>query len=54
MDYRKILQQAIDLHIHIGPEIIPRKFTLPELVDYEKGKLRGVGVKNHFFPTIAM
>lgn len=54
MDYRKILQQAIDLHIHIGPEIIPRKFTLPELVDYEKGKLKGVGVKNHFFPTIAM
>jgi len=54
MDYRKILQQAIDLHVHIGPEIIPRKFTLPELVDYEKGKLRGVGVKNHFFPTIAM
>lgn len=54
MDYHKILQQAIDLHIHIGPEIIPRKFTLPELVDYEKGKLKGVGVKNHFFPTITM
>lgn len=54
MNYQKILQQAIDLHIHIGPEIIPRKFTLPELVDYEKGKLKGVGVKNHFFPTIAM
>lgn len=54
MNYQKILQQAIDLHIHIGPEIIPRKFILPELVDYEKGKLKGVGVKNHFFPTIAM
>lgn len=54
MDYRKILQQAIDLHIHIGPEIIPRKFTLSELINYEKGKLKGVGVKNHFFPTIAM
>ena len=54
MDYREILQQAIDLHVHIGPEIIPRKFTLPELLDYEKGKLKGVGVKNHFFPTVAM
>ena len=54
MDYQNILQQAIDLHIHIGPEIIPRKFTLPELVDYEKGKLKGIGVKNHFFSTIAM
>lgn len=54
MDYQEILKQAIDLHIHIGPEMIPRKFTLPELISYEKGKLRGVGVKNHFFPTIAM
>lgn len=54
MNYREILRQAIDLHVHIGPEIIPRRFTLSELVDYEKGKLKGVGVKNHFFPTIAM
>ncbi|PIS38957.1 MAG: hypothetical protein COT34_00955 [Candidatus Nealsonbacteria bacterium CG08_land_8_20_14_0_20_43_11] len=54
MNYQEILQQAIDLHIHIGPEIIPRKFTLSELLDYEKGKLKGVGIKNHFFPTVAM
>lgn len=54
MDYQKILQQAIDLHIHIGPEIIPRKFLLPELINYEKGKIKGIGVKNHFFPTVAM
>jgi len=52
--YQEILKQAIDLHVHIGPEMIPRKFTLPELINYEKSKLRGVGVKNHFFPTIAM
>ena len=54
MDYQKILKQAIDLHVHIAPEIIPRKFTLQELVVYETGKLKGVGVKNHFFPTVAM
>jgi hypothetical protein len=54
MDYRKIVQQAIDLHVHIGPEIVPRKFTLPQLIAYEAGKLKGVGVKNHFFPTAAM
>ena len=52
MDYKKIIQNAIDLHVHIGPEIIPRKFTLSQLLEYEKGKLKGVGVKNHFFPTI--
>jgi hypothetical protein len=54
MNCQKILKQAIDLHVHIGPEIIPRKFTLPELVNYERGKIRGMGVKNHFFPTTAM
>lgn len=54
MNNQKILQQSIDLHVHIGPEIIPRKFTLPELLICEKGKLKGVGVKNHFFPTRAM
>ncbi|NQU83447.1 MAG: hypothetical protein HQ536_01930 [Parcubacteria group bacterium] len=54
MDYSKILQQAIDLHVHIGPEIIPRKFLLAELLKYEEGKLKGVGVKNHFFSTVVM
>jgi len=54
MEYPEILKQAIDLHVHIGPEIIPRRFTLAELIAYEKSKLKGVGVKNHFFPTRAM
>lgn len=54
MNYKKLLQQAIDLHVHIGPEIIPRKFTLGELLKTEKNKLRGIAIKNHFFPTIAM
>ncbi|MCK9345402.1 MAG: DUF6282 family protein [Candidatus Pacebacteria bacterium] len=54
MNYKEILREAIDLHVHVGPEIIPRRFTIPELVKYETGKLKGIGVKNHFFPTIAM
>lgn len=54
MEYQNILQQAIDLHIHIGPEIIPRKFDLPKLLKLEKGKLKGLGVKNHFFTTSSM
>lgn len=53
MDFTKILQKSIDLHVHIGPEIIPRKFSLAELIKYETGKLGGFGVKNHFFPTVA-
>jgi hypothetical protein len=51
---KKIIRQSIDLHVHIGPEVIPRKFDLDELIKYEKGKIRGMGVKNHFFPTVAM
>ncbi|OGH67406.1 MAG: hypothetical protein A3B90_03080 [Candidatus Magasanikbacteria bacterium RIFCSPHIGHO2_02_FULL_41_13] len=54
MNIQKIIQQSIDLHVHVGPEIIPRKFTIPELAQYEKGKLKGIAVKNHFFPTVAM
>lgn len=54
MNYKEIIKQAIDLHVHIGPEIIPRRFTLSELLDCEKGKIKGVGVKNHFFSTVAM
>jgi DNA-directed RNA polymerase subunit L len=54
MNYKKILKQSIDLHVHIGPEIIPRRFVLSELLNYEAGKIKGVGIKNHFFPTVAM
>jgi len=54
MKYKKILQQSIDLHIHVGPEIIPRKFDLSKLLKLEKGRLKGVGVKNHFFATSSM
>jgi hypothetical protein len=52
MNYENILRQTIDLHVHVGPEIIPRKFDIKELANFEKGKLRGVAVKNHFFPAI--
>ncbi|MEK6839455.1 MAG: DUF6282 family protein, partial [Nanoarchaeota archaeon] len=48
----EIIKNAVDLHVHIGPEIIPRKFTLPDLVEYEKGKIKTIAVKNHFFPTV--
>ncbi len=53
MNYGSILKQAIDLHVHIGPEVIDRRFDLARLLDYESGKLKGVAVKNHFFATVA-
>ncbi|MEK9143511.1 MAG: DUF6282 family protein [Patescibacteria group bacterium] len=47
-----IIRRSIDLHVHIGPEIIPRKFTVPTLITEETGNIAGMALKNHFFPTV--
>ena len=51
MKIKDIIKQSIDIHVHIGPEIIPRKFTVSDLIKSEKGKIRGMVLKNHFYPT---
>lgn len=48
---QKIIQQAIDIHVHIGPEIIPRKYNVFSLIKEESGKIGGCVLKNHFYPT---
>lgn len=49
---KNLIRRSIDLHVHIGPEIIPRKFNSVEsLVKAEKGKIKGLALKNHFYPT---
>lgn len=45
------IKNFIDLHMHIGPEVIPRKFTVQELVEEENGRIRGMALKNHFYST---
>ncbi len=48
----QLIKSAIDLHYHIGPEIIPRKYNnAAELVKNIEGKLSGIALKNHFYPT---
>lgn len=47
-----IIKQAIDIHVHIGPEIIPRKYTVSSLIRTEQGKIGGFVLKNHFYPTV--
>jgi len=49
----ELVRQTIDLHVHVGPEIIPRKYTATTLVCSEIGRLRGAVMKNHFYPTTA-
>lgn len=46
-----VIRQGVDLHVHIGPEIIPRKYTVEKLLRSEKGKIAGMVLKNHFYPT---
>lgn len=48
---KDIIRQAYDLHVHIGPEIIPRKFTVDTLIQREDGRIGGIALKNHFYPT---
>lgn len=49
---QNIISQAIDLHYHIGPEVIPRKYSnISDLVRDQTGKISGLALKNHFYPT---
>lgn len=45
---KKIIKQAIDIHVHIGPEVIPRKYNVKSLIKAENGKIGGLVLKNHF------
>jgi hypothetical protein len=56
MDYKiiEIVKRAYDLHVHIGPEVIPRKFTAQSLEIAEKDNLAGCVLKNHYYSSAAM
>ena len=49
-----MIRLAYDLHVHIGPEIIPRKYTANSLGLDQGGKLTGCALKNHFYATSPM
>lgn len=52
MTIDSIIRRSIDLHVHIGPEIIPRKFTVPTVIAQQTGRIAGMALKNHFFSTV--
>ncbi len=49
-----LVKDSYDLHFHIGPDILPRKYTVEDLIREESGRIRGVALKSHSFPTIAL
>lgn len=48
---KDIIRQAIDVHLHVGPEVIPRRYTVQKFITEETGKIGGAVFKNHFYPT---
>lgn len=46
------VKKFIDLHVHIGPEILPRKYNVSEIIKNQTGKLKGLVLKSHFYPTM--
>ncbi len=49
---KQLVAEAVDLHFHVGPDILPRKYTVESFVNEEQGKIKGVCFKAHSFPTV--
>ena len=45
---------VIDMHVHIGPELLRRRYTSMTLAEEARREGIGVVMKNHFQPTTAM
>ena len=52
-EVEELIREAYDLHMHVGPDILPRKYTVNKLIAEEEGKIAGVALKSHCFPTIS-
>src|SRR3989344_9618510 len=52
MNIQKIISGSVDLHVHVGPDIIPRKFDVGGLVSLESRKISAICAKSHFFPIL--
>ncbi|MDY6854885.1 MAG: DUF6282 family protein [Thermodesulfobacteriota bacterium] len=50
IDY--MIKNSYDLHFHVGPDILPRKYNVQQLIQKEEGNIAGIVLKSHSFPTI--
>lgn len=48
---RDLVRESYDLHLHIGSDILPRKYGVAKLIKEEEGKIAGIALKSHSFPT---
>jgi len=49
----ELIRNAYDLHMHIGTDILPRRYTVEEVISAEEGRIGGIALKSHSFPTIS-
>jgi hypothetical protein len=47
-----IIKKAIDLHFHVEPDILPRKYNAFSLAKSQVGKIGKICIKSHTFPTV--
>jgi hypothetical protein len=52
-DMKSLLQDFVDTHIHAGPTLTVREFTVWQLMEEAvRGGFAAVVLKDHFFPTV--
>ncbi|PZE21217.1 DUF6282 family protein [Paenibacillus xerothermodurans] len=50
--YLELLEGAYDLHVHTGPDVMPRKLDDLEMAErIQKVGMKGYGIKSHYFCT---
>lgn len=50
--YEELLKDAYDLHVHTGPDVLPRKLDDFEMAErLQRIGMKGYGIKSHYFCT---
>ncbi len=52
-DLRMRERPVLDLHVHVGPELLSRRYTIETLAEEANREFFGFVAKNHFQPTTA-
>lgn len=46
-----LIKVSWDMHVHVGPDLLPRKYSVASLAEEEEGKIGGIVTKSHAFST---
>lgn len=50
---KDMVREAVDLHMHVGPEILPRKHSPFTLFKSQRGKVGRICIKSHCYSTVS-